>query len=152
MSPAAAGRRLLHHLGRRGAYLCVMGLGWAGYGADIILDPRYGTARGIGLLTHAAPIWVWGVGWTVAGTVALLCGLIRSPRLDNAGFLCICTPPAVWSMAYTFAWVSGAYQPVWGSAIAWTAELGGFLIVSGWTELPRDTLRAMRGIGGAHGG
>lgn len=158
MRPAAAGRRLLdgaralfHHLGRRGGFLLTLGSGWVGYGASIALNARYGTSRGIAILTHVAPVTVWGGFWIAAGTMAVTAGLRRGQLIDNLGFICISVPPMFWGAAYAAAWYTGAYQPVWGSAIAWLAEVGGFLIVSGWVELPRATIRAMRGRGDKHG-
>ncbi|MFC1410520.1 hypothetical protein ACEZCY_14780 [Streptacidiphilus sp. N1-12] len=159
MSPAAATRqllagprRLLHHLGRRGGYLLTLGSGWVGYGASITVNARYGTSRGIAILTRVAPIPFWGWLWIAAGLLAITAGLRRGALIDTIGYVCISIPPALWGAAYAVAWYTGAYQPVWGSAIAWLSEVGGFVIVSGWVELPRATIRAMRGKGPQHGG
>lgn len=151
MPPAAAARQLLHHLGRRGGVLVSVGIGWCGYGSSIILNPRYGTTRGIAALIHYAPSYVWGYGWITAGALALLCGLVRGPRVDGAGFLCAAVPPTVWSVAYLIAWATGSYPPVWGGAIAWATNVSVILICSGWLELPRATIRAMRGQGDGSG-
>ncbi|MFE1321581.1 hypothetical protein [Kitasatospora phosalacinea] len=122
---------------RRAAYLVTVGAGWAGYGAGIVVDPRYGTARGLASITRYVPLDVLGWGWVACGLLAVAAGLARGcPRWQSAGFTALAVPATVWGAAFTSAWTSGSYPSASGSAVAWVAMALGVYWVSGMVDPP----------------
>jgi hypothetical protein len=122
---------------RRAAYLVTIGLGWTGYGTGIVVDPRYGTARGLVSITRYVPLNVLGWLWVAAGVLAVVAGLtLRCPRWQAAGFTALAVPATLWGAAFTSAWARGGYPSASGSAAAWVAMALGIYWVSGMVDPP----------------
>ncbi|MFH9728295.1 hypothetical protein ACH4M4_35855 [Streptomyces sp. NPDC017254] len=111
-----AGRRL----GYRGAALLICGIAWINYGAGLLADPRFGTARGATALTSLAPLAVWGWVWIVTGAASCAASVLRSGR-DWWGWLCAAAMPGVWAVAYTGARLLGEFPQGWYSGVTWGA-------------------------------
>lgn len=123
--------------GRRGAYLITMGAAWVGYGAGIISDPRYGTARGLAALTRHVPLSALGWVWIACGGLAVLAGAWAHPRSQAGGFALLAAPAGVWAIGFTLAWAGGGFPSASGSAFGWAGYTLGILWVSGLVEPPR---------------
>ncbi|MFB8083677.1 hypothetical protein [Streptomyces sp. NPDC056013] len=111
-----AGRRL----GYRGAALLIAGVAWINYGAGIIADPRFGTARGASALVSIAPLDAWGWVWIATGTASCAASVLRSGR-DWWGWLCAAAMPGIWAVAYTGARLLGEFPQGWYSGVTWGA-------------------------------
>ncbi|MFB6948884.1 hypothetical protein ACFCXP_04545 [Streptomyces niveus] len=127
-------------MSNRRAFLVTVGIGWAGYGGlGILLNPRYGTSRGLDHITQYVSMTLLGWGWVVLGTLAVLAGfIVRCPRIEAAGFVALAMPAALWGTAFLTATVTG-YAAAIGSACGWLGFAGGVLWVSGMDDpLPRE--------------
>ncbi|MFE6816857.1 hypothetical protein [Streptomyces sp. NPDC057677] len=114
-----AGRRL----GYRGAALLIAGVAWINYGAGLLADPRFGTARGASALVSIAPLAVWGWVWIGSGLLSCAASVLRSAR-DWWGWLAAAAMPAIWAATYTGARLLGEFPQGWYSGITWAAFPG----------------------------
>jgi hypothetical protein len=145
--PCRAVRRLQQHLGRRGAFLAILGVGKTCWGVSFLVDPP-GT-QGLELLTRMCDIRHWAWLWIICGLITLTSAFLRIGR-DWAGFVAALLPPIVWATAYMAAVVSGdysrgAYVAIWYltshvGVIMWAATVPEYSV----PPVPR---RARRGKG-----
>lgn len=120
---ASVVRRLRWHLGRRGAFLLIVGVGKVCWGVGFILEPQP-HPQGLELLTDRYPLHWWAWLWIGAGLVMIVCAFLRIGR-DALGFGVAFIPPAVWATAYLVAVVDGTY-PRGGFVTVWylTSHVG----------------------------
>ncbi|UCM88586.1 hypothetical protein [Streptomyces marincola] len=110
-------------LGRRGAFLLVVGAGELVWGLQYLLDPLP-DPQGLALLTDAAPLHAWAWLWVAAGLTGAVSAGVRAGR-DWAGFAALLTPPTVWTAAYVAGAFSGEYaQGLWFAAYYATTHVG----------------------------
>jgi hypothetical protein len=102
-----AARRLCKRLGRRGAFLAIIGVGKTCWGASFLVDPP--STQGLELLTNVCSLRHWAWLWIVAGLITTGSAFLRVGR-DLYGFVAALIPPAVWAVAYTSAVVNGTYS------------------------------------------
>lgn len=104
----AAVRRLMRHLGRRGTFLLVLGVGKVCWGLGFLLqpDPR---PVGLRLLTDLMPMHCWSWLWILAGLVMICAAFVRIGP-DRFGFYVALVPPTVWALAYTVAVLNGEFS------------------------------------------
>ena len=120
---------------RRRAFLATMGFAWLGYGIGIIIDPRYGTARGLGTVVRYVPLDALGGVWIAAGVLSVMASTAAAyPRVQAAGFTALAMPAALWGTAFTITWAQGGYPSAGGSACAWVGFALGILWVSGMDD------------------
>ncbi|MFD9780352.1 hypothetical protein ACFWZS_21695 [[Kitasatospora] papulosa] len=120
---------------RRRAYLATLGAAWLGYGAGIIIDPRYGTARGLGTVVRYVPLDVLGGVWVGCGLLAVTAAWLTScPRVQAAGFAALAAPAALWGAAFTITWAGGGFPSAGGSAAAWVGFALSVVWVSGMDD------------------
>jgi hypothetical protein len=100
-------RRAQKHLGRRGAFLLILGTGKTCWGASFLVDPP-GT-EGLQLLTNLCSIRHWAWLWIVCGLVTFCSAFLRVGR-DRVGFVAALIPPSVWAVAYFAAVIVGDYS------------------------------------------
>lgn len=126
-------------LSHRRAFLATIGAAWAGYGVGILLDPRYGTARGLAHITRHVPLDALGWMWVSCGLVALAAALLGAGgRVQAAGFSALAAPATLWGTAFTITWATGDYPSAVGSVCGWLGFALGILWVSGMDDpLPR---------------
>ncbi|MFK8850518.1 hypothetical protein [Streptomyces sp. Ac-502] len=140
-------RRLREHLGRRGVFLLVLGLGKTCWGIGFIVSPVADPA-GLDLLTQVCSPRHWAWLWIAAGLTMLVCAWLRVGR-DWAGFAVALVPPTTWATAYTVAVISGEY-PRGGFVAIWylTSHVGVILWAAAVPEhsVPPEP-RARRGKG-----
>ncbi|MEU1372971.1 hypothetical protein ABZ442_04815 [Streptomyces triculaminicus] len=105
----AAVQRLRRRLGRRGAFLLIIGVGKICWGAGFIVVPPQPQPPGLELLTSVAPMHCWGWLWMLAGMVTGGCAFVQIGR-DGLGFAAALVPPATWATAYTVAVLDGTYS------------------------------------------
>jgi hypothetical protein len=103
----AAARWLRLHLGRRGQFLLIIGIGKTCWGVSFLVDPP--TADGLQLLTQWCSLRHWSWLWIVAGLVTAGSALLRVGR-DWFGYLAALIPPSVWATAYLAAVLGGDYS------------------------------------------
>ncbi|MGW3110567.1 hypothetical protein [Streptomyces sp. NPDC001091] len=123
---------------RRRAVLTTLGAGWFGYGVlGVLADPRYGTSRGLDVVTARVPMSVLGWVWVICGLLALVSGLApRVRRLQSAGFTALATPAALWGTAFMVAKITGSYPKAGGSACGWLAFAVAIVWISGMDDAP----------------
>lgn len=102
-----AARRLRKHLGRRGRFLLILGIGKTCWGVGFIVTPQQ-TTQGLELLTRWCSLQSWAWLWIVAGLVTFASAFLRIGR-DGAGFIAALIPPSVWAIAYIVAAISGTF-------------------------------------------
>lgn len=121
-------------LGPQGAYLAVTGVAWMLYGSGVLMDPRPTTIRSAAVLSHLAPMEMWGVMWVFCGTVTFLASWTKSPGIIDLGYATATLPPLLWALAFTASWVLGEYTDAWSGAVVWAAVAARLMIVAGWPE------------------
>ena len=105
--PREAVRRVRKTLGRRGAFLLILGVGKTCWGVSFLLDPP--ADHGLKLLTDLCSLRHWSWLWIVCGVVTFISAFLRVGR-DWFGFAAALVPPTVWAIAYMAAVVSGEYS------------------------------------------
>ncbi|WP_148003651.1 hypothetical protein [Streptomyces sp. adm13(2018)] len=137
MSVTAA-ELLRARLGRRGSVLLGFGVLELLYGLGLVLDPRFGIVRGVGVLTHVAPMAVWGGLWMACGLCALaMAWEVRATR-DTWGYAAAILPPIGWAGANLIAWLTGSFAQAWTSAVTWGCLAYVIRRVNGWPEVRGD--------------
>ncbi|KPC70093.1 hypothetical protein ADL35_39100, partial [Streptomyces sp. NRRL WC-3753] len=91
----AAARRLREHLGRRGAFLLILGTGKTCWGIGFLVEDQPHPV-GLDLLTRVAPLHCWAWLWIVAGLTMLVCAWLKVGR-DGLGFAVALVPPTTWA-------------------------------------------------------
>src|SRR5690606_19479456 len=102
-----AARRLRKRLGRRGAFLAILGVGKTCWGVSFLVDPP--EDHGLQLLTQFCGLRHWSWLWILCGLATLGCAFVRIGR-DWAGYIAAFIPPTVWAIAYTHAVLTGDYS------------------------------------------
>lgn len=100
-------RRLQQHLGRRGTFLLILGVGKTCWGFSFLIDPP--NDRGLTLLTSVCSLRHWAWLWIICGLTTCFCAFLQIGR-DKYGFYAALIPPSVWALAYGAAVVSGTYS------------------------------------------
>jgi hypothetical protein len=120
--PCRAARRLHEALGRRGAFLLVLGVGKSCYGIGFLVSPP--PPDGLKLLTSFCNLQHWAWLWITCGAVTAASAFLRVGR-DRWGFIAALIPPTVWASAYMFAVVTGEF-PRGGFLAIWylTSHVG----------------------------
>ncbi|WP_328860878.1 hypothetical protein [Streptomyces sp. NBC_00306] len=140
-----AARWLGQHLGRRGTFLAILGIGKTCFGVGFIVQPP--STRGLELLTDRCPLSAWAWVWILAGLVTFASAWLRIGR-DGYGFIAAMIPPALWATAYTSAVFTGAF-PRGGFIAVWylTAHVGVIMWASTVPEhsVPPAPRRARKG-------
>ncbi|MFD9249521.1 hypothetical protein [Streptomyces bottropensis] len=103
------------HLGRRGVFLLILGVGKTCWGISFLVDPP--PPFGLELLTSLCDLEHWSWLWIVCGLVTTVSAFLKIGR-DQLGFYAALLPPSVWAIAYGAAVISGhysrgAYVAVW---------------------------------------
>lgn len=114
----AALARCWARLGWRGLTLLITGVSWVSYGLSLMVQPRYGTVRGISVLLGLVPMPVWGSVWIGCGVIAVVYAVARLGR-DLPGIAASMAPPLLWSLAYALGGASGASGSAWGAVMPW---------------------------------
>lgn len=123
-------RRAQKHLGRRGAFLLILGIGKTCWGIGFIVAPQENTL-GLQLLTDVCSLRHWAWLWIVAGVITFSSAFLRIGR-DKLGFIAALAPPSVWAVAYIVAvidgYTRGAFVAVWYltshvAVICWAATV-----------------------------
>jgi hypothetical protein len=102
-----AARQLRKRLGRRGAFLAILGTGKTCWGVSFLVDTP--NDHGLQLLTQFCGLRHWSWLWILCGLATLASAFVRIGR-DWAGYLAAFIPPTVWAIAYTHAAISGYYS------------------------------------------
>ncbi|MFG3127320.1 hypothetical protein ACGFZU_06420 [Streptomyces tendae] len=105
--PCRAARRLRKKLGRRGAFLVIIGIGKTCYGLSFLVTPPGN--HGLQLLTRVCDLRHWSWLWIICGIVTFASAFLRIGR-DGLGFMAALIPPTVWAIAYTVAVITGDYS------------------------------------------
>lgn len=105
--PCRLARRLRQKLGRRGAFLLILGIGKTCWGVGFVAIPQPDPA-GLELLTDHAPLHCWAWLWILAGIATISSAFLRVGR-DGFGFAVALVPPTVWATAYVAAAISGTF-------------------------------------------
>ncbi|MCX5137565.1 hypothetical protein OOK06_36470 [Streptomyces sp. NBC_00340] len=125
-------RRLIQHLGRRGSFLLILGIGKTCWGLSFLFNPP--DDHGLTLLTSVCSLRHWAWLWIICGLITGASAFLQIGR-DRAGFIAALIPPSVWALAYGAAVVSGTYSR--GAYVAvWylTSHVGVIMWASGVPE------------------
>jgi hypothetical protein len=131
----SVGRRV----GRRGAYLLVKSVIYAGHGVlYLLVPPTPALAETLRLPLALAPLWVWGLAWTAAAAVAAGCAFRQGPRADRWGFQALIIMASTWAGCYLAAALVGFNTATFArgavGALLYAALGGTVLVVAGWPE------------------
>lgn len=127
----------MHRIGRRGAFLGLVGVMWSLYGYGLMRAPLT-DSRGLTLLIRLCPLPRWGLVWLIAGGVAVVAALSTRRRWDEIGYVAVLVPPMLWGLAYLTAWwPMQVYPRGWATAAVWGMVSTAVMIVAGWPEPPR---------------
>lgn len=143
-----AARRAHKLLGRRGAFLLILGIGKTSWGISFVVDPP--STQGLQLLTQWCSIESWAWLWIVAGLITTVSAFLKVGR-DGWGYIAALVPPAVWAIAYLSAVIGGEYsRGAWVAAWYLTSHVGVILWASTVPEydVPPAPRRARRAEGG----
>ncbi|GGU54642.1 hypothetical protein [Streptomyces lavendofoliae] len=146
--PCRAARRLHQHLGRRGIFLLLLGIGKTCFGIMWLTDPP-GT-QGLQLLTRFCDIRHWSWLWITAGLITAASSILPVGR-DRFGFVAALIPPSVWTVAYLTGIILGEYsQGLWFATWYLTSHVGVIMWAATVPEysVPPAPRRARRGKGG----
>ena len=142
--PRQAVRRLQKLLGRRGAFLLILGVGKTCWGVSFIADPP--TDHGLTLLTNACSLQNWAWLWIGCGLITGFSAFLQIGR-DWFGFAAALVPPTVWAFAYLAAVINGdysrgAYVAIWYltshcGVILWAATVPEYSV----PRMPRSARR-----------
>ncbi|MFE0039453.1 hypothetical protein [Streptomyces sp. NPDC059015] len=138
----------MRHLGRRGQFLLILGIGKTCWGLSFLVDPP--NATGLQLLTRMCDIRQWAWLWIVAGLVTLGSAFLRVGR-DWFGFVAALIPPSVWAIAYLAAVLSGEYsRGLWVAIWYLTSHVGVIMWAATVPEysVPPAPRRARKAEGG----
>ncbi|MFD3333505.1 hypothetical protein ACFWV1_12795 [Streptomyces sp. NPDC058700] len=136
-------RRARKHLGRRGAFLLILGTGKTCWGVSFLVDPPQ--PLGLNLLTQVCSLRHWAWLWIVCGLVTCFSAFLRIGR-DRYGFYAALIPPSVWAIAYLAAVLAGDYsRAVWVAVWYLTSHVGVILWASTVPEISVPQLRAASG-------
>jgi hypothetical protein len=140
-------RLLYGRLGRRGAFLLIIGVGKICWGVSFLVDPP--AATGLRLLTDICDLRHWAWLWIGAGAVTITSAFLKIGR-DWLGFAAALLPPSVWAIAYTAAVISGDYSRG-GFVAAWylTSHVG---VIMWASTVPEYEVPAPRSARKAEGG
>ncbi|MFJ8594891.1 hypothetical protein [Streptomyces sp. NPDC093598] len=105
--PRRVVRRLQTTLGRRGAFLAILGTGKTCWGIGMIVAPQP-APQGLRLLLEMCPLSSWAWLWITCGLITTASAFLRVGR-DWAGFVAALIPPTVWAISYTSAVVTGEF-------------------------------------------
>lgn len=124
--------RVAAKVGRRGAFLILFGVVYLLLGFSYATTPVTPVMRTtLKLALNVAPLWVYGLMWLAAGTVAVISGAFLSPVRDAAGFVCAVIAPTLWAAVYLAAWVDHDAPRMWVAAALYAAVAGAVSVVSG---------------------
>ncbi|WP_030322809.1 MULTISPECIES: hypothetical protein [Streptomyces] len=136
-------RRAKKHLGRRGAFLLILGTGKTCWGVSFLVDPPQ--PLGLQLLTRYCTLQHWAWLWIICGLVTIGSAFLRIGR-DRLGFITALIPPAVWAVAYLAAVLAGDYsRAIWVAVWYLTSHVGVILWASTVPETLVPKLRAAPG-------
>ncbi|MFR9796850.1 hypothetical protein ACL02U_13220 [Streptomyces sp. MS06] len=131
-------------LGRRGAFLLIIGVGKVCWGVGYIAAP---SNRGVRPLTAMAPLSTWAWLWIGAGLTVAASAFLKVGR-DGPGFVVALIPPTVWAAAYAYAALRGQYdRGLWVAVWYLTSHIGVILWASAVPEhsVPHVLRSARRG-------
>lgn len=134
-----------YQLGRRGAFLLLIGTGWAFYGLSILTNPQPPVDPDNQILFQLLPIPLRGALWITSGLVAVAFAFRRSPGADRWGFGFLILQPIWRATSYLWAWLvswlplpflpDGIGVPTaWQQVVPWVAFTAAIFIVAGWAE------------------
>ncbi|GHG02556.1 hypothetical protein ACFFSH_02965 [Streptomyces filamentosus] len=115
-------RRVRMHLGRRGVFLLILGVGKTCWGVSFLVDPP--EAAGLQLLTRFCDLRHWSWLWIICGIATIVAAFLRIGR-DRWGFYAALIPPSVWAVAYLAAVLTGDYsRGLWVAIWYLTSHVG----------------------------
>ncbi|MGW4050787.1 hypothetical protein ACWENA_08135 [Streptomyces sp. NPDC004779] len=115
-------RRAMKHLGRRGTFLLILGVGKTCWGLSFLVDPP--EAAGLQLLTRLCDLRHWSWLWIACGIATTVAAFLRIGR-DRWGFYAALIPPSVWAVAYLAAVLTGDYsRGLWVAIWYLTSHVG----------------------------
>lgn len=140
-------RRIRRHLGRRGVFLLILGVGKTCWGASFLFDPPDGD--GLQLLTSMCGLRHWAWLWIICGLATTVSAFLRIGR-DRLGFYAALIPPTVWAVAYLAGVITGDYsRGLWVAIWYLTSHVGVIMWASTVPEysVPPVPRRARRSEG-----
>lgn len=135
----AVNRWALLRIGRRGAALLYFGVLDVVYAFSLFLPaPEQRRSSAIRFLAEVAPLWLWGVAWSVAAVLCLVCVFRVN---DRVGFAAAISIKMLWGTLYLVGWLVAGVERAWLSATLWLCLAGFIGIIASWPEPPIRILR-----------
>jgi hypothetical protein len=122
--------------GARGLVLVILGIIWSLLGTHYVLVPWTPNAREALFVPAAlAPQWVWGMGWLVAGLLAIVSSR-WPPTQDSWGYVALGTTAMLWACFYLFGALRSDLVSGATGSLVWLAVCGLLYAVSRLAEPP----------------
>lgn len=106
-------RRIVHHVGNRGAVLAVLGVIW------VVMGTVVHTGNKPVLIHERMPLWMTLLVWSLPGVVAVAAAVWR--RLDASAWGLLFIGPMIRLGSYLWGWLTATYPPAWKGFVVWLA-------------------------------
>lgn len=129
--------RLIHRIGRRGAFLLFLALLDLIYGFSFMFPPQipayYPTYA---FLSSIMPLEAWGLLWMGVGVICLIFAFKKydAPAYAAAMFL-----KSFWAAVFLLGWMFVGLDRGWVSATVWGAFAAVLALISTWPEPGYET-------------
>lgn len=125
-------QRLVHKVGRRGAFLTFLALLDLVYAYSLFFPTEQSRRNPTSLfLADIAPLWFWGVLW---GAVGLACAFFVFRRKDAPAFAAAMFIKVLWSLTFLIGWIVGLVERGYLSTAIWGAFALVVALISTWPE------------------
>src|SRR5215213_10409504 len=125
-------RRLLSHIGRRGAFLLFLAEVDLIYALGMLfptsLSLSYPTTR---FLMQVSPLWVWGLLWLVVGIICLIFAFREKDAIAYAAAMFL---KVLWGLTFLLGWIFTGVERGYQSSAVWLTFAAICLLIATWPE------------------
>lgn len=124
--------RLIHTVGRRGAFLLFLTLLDLIYGQALLFPTHDATAAPTyKFLAQVAPLWAWGLLWI---TVGMACFVYAFRRYDAPAYALAMFLKVLWALTFLLGWIFAGVDRGYLATVIWGAFAAILVLISGWPE------------------
>lgn len=124
--------RLIHRIGRRGAFLAFLALLDVIYSYALLYPtPRAASNPTYVFLAAVMPLWAWGLLWGAVGAICLLYALKKH---DGPGYAAAMFLKVLWALMFLLGWLFADVERGYLSTAIWGAFAAVLAIIASWPE------------------